>query len=237
MKKAFLAIASLLMVFTAFNAEAASKSKGFNKSKVYVGGTVGFTSTSVSNPDGTSTSGSSLKLVADLGYDLDKVNSVGVQVGFLTGIASMGAFDFVNYSELGKAALGTYADQGLDDTSGFIVAPYVRHTLLSNKLFDIFVDGVLGFGSLKTSVETTDVDGNVSENGNKATLFQLVARPGVAFKVSKELKVVTRIGSVGYQSISTSQFAGNASADGPKTSHFGIDAGTGSLLFGFEYHF
>ena len=94
------------MVASAVNVQAASKSKGFNKKNVFVGGSVGFTSTTVSYPGGGSEDGSSLKLIFDLGYDLDKTNSVGAQIGVFTGLASLGSLDVVNLSSLVWAAGG-----------------------------------------------------------------------------------------------------------------------------------
>lgn len=237
MKKALFAIAAIMMVFSVIGAQAASKSKGFDKKKVYVGGTVGFTSTSQSSPGGTSTDGSSFKLIVDAGYDLDKTNSAGVQVGFFTGLASMGSFDIVDISGLAKTLLGGAADLQLDGTSGFRIAPYVRHNLISNKTFDVFVEGILGFESVKTTTSVDDGEGNIVEQGRKATVFELLARPGFALKLTKDFKLTARMGAAGYQSVSTSAISGNNSNDGPKISRFGIDVATSNLLFGVEYHF
>ena len=231
MKKILFVLAALLTVSVTLNAQS------FDKKNIYVGGTVGFASTSQSDPDGTSTDGTSFKIIADLGYDLNKKNSFGVQVGILSGIASFGSFDNVSYVEAIKALVGAFADLNLNDTFGFTFAPYIRHTLISNKTFDIFVDGVLGFSNMKTSVNADDGTGTVVEQGTKATIFELVARPGIAFKITKDLKLVSRFGAAGFESVSTKAFQGNNTADGPKITRFGLDAGTANLTFGVEYHF
>lgn len=231
MKKILFVLAALVTVSVSLNAQS------FDKSKISVGGTLGFTSTSEKTPDGTSTSGSSFKLIADLGYDFNAKNSFGVQVGVLSGLASFGSFDNVSYVEAVKALVGTAADMSLDDTFGFTFSPYIRHTLISNKTFDIFVEGVLGFSNMKTTVSADDGTGTVVEQGTKAILFELVARPGIAFKISKDLKLVSRFGAAGFQSISTKAFQGNVTADGPKITRFGLDAGSANLTFGVEYHF
>ncbi len=231
MKKILFVLAALVTVSVTLNAQS------FDKKKIYVGGTVGFTSTSQSNPDGTSTDGTSFKVIADLGYDFNAKNSFGVQVGVLSGLASFGSFDTVNYSEALKAAAGAIADMNLNDTFGFTFAPYVRHTLMTNKTFDVFVEGVLSFASMKSSVNADDGTGTIVEQGTKATLFELIARPGISFKISKDLKIVSRFGAAGFQSISTKAFQGNNTADGPKITRFGLDASTANLIFGVEYHF
>ena len=158
-------------------------------------------------------------------------------MGILSGIASFGSFDNVSYVEAIKALVGAFADLNLNDTFGFTFAPYIRHTLISNKTFDIFVDGVLGFSNMKTSVNADDGTGTVVEQGTKATIFELVARPGIAFKITKDLKLVSRFGAAGFESVSTKAFQGNNTADGPKITRFGLDAGTANLTFGVEYHF
>ena len=235
MKKVILTLAAVL---TVVGAQAASK--GFNKKNIFIGGTAGFTSTSVKQPDGqggtASTDASSFKLIADFGYDLDKKNSIGLQIGYLSGLASLGSFDNVYLSDLLWAVGGTAADQqkGNADLSGFRIAPFVRHTLVSNKTFDLFVDAVLGFEVAKQKVSADDGTGAIVDQGNSANLFELVIRPGFAFKLSKELKFVTRFGSAGYQSMKTKVFQGNQSADGPETSRFGFSASSGTLFFGFE---
>lgn len=241
MKKTLFAVTIVMMVVSAFSAQAAPKSKkssGFDMSNVYAGGSVGFTSTSMSQPGGGgSTDGSSFKLMFDLGYDLNKVNSAGAEIGFFTGLASFGSADIVDISSLIKTAAGAAADLGLNDVTGFRFAPYIRHNIVSNKTFDVFVEGVLGFETAKTTVAVDDGMGNVVNQGEKATIIELIGRPGVAMKVAKNFKLISRIGAVGYQSVSTSQYQGNNSADGPKITRFGIDASTANMIFGIEYHF
>ena len=241
MKKVLFAIAALLTVASTFSAQAASK--GFSKKNIYLGGSAGFTSTSVKVPDGVggtgSTDASSFKIIADLGYDLDKKNSIGLQVGYLSGLASMGSFDNVNISDLLWSVAGIAADQrkGNNNISGLRIAPFVRHTLVSNKTFDLFVDAVIGFETFKTKTSGDDGNGAIVDQGTKANLFELVIRPGFSFKITKDIKFVTRFGSAGYQSIKSKTFVGNQNNDGPEISRFGFSASSGSLLFGFEYHF
>lgn len=236
MKKAFFALAAILMVSAISAPQAASKSKsqGFDKKNVYVGGSVGFTSTTYSTPGGASEDGSSFKLIFDLGYDLNKANSAGVQIGVFTGLASFGSLDVVNLSSIVWTAAGAAMDLGTDDTFGFRLAPYIRHNLISNKTFDFFVEGVLGFDSLKST--TTDVDSG-AKTTTKATLFELIARPGIAIKLSNDFKLTTRLGAAGYQTLSSKMGDGTVYNDGPKVSRFGIDASTANLVFGVEYHF
>ncbi len=233
LKKSLLTVCAFLAVISVFDAQAAGKKKNnIDTKKVFVGGSVGFSSTTVSTPAGTSSNSSSFKLAVDLGYELSKKDAVGVQVGFLTGPAAMGSFDLINTGELMKAVVGIAGDNALENTSGFMVSPFVRHTLVSNKTFDLFVDGVIGYGSLKSTIQA-----NNTTSGQKTAIFQAIVRPGIAFKVSKEFRLVARFGAAGYQSIANSDYNGNTYTKGSTTSHFGISAGTGTLLFGAEYHF
>ena len=249
MKKVFLAIAAMLFVASAFSANAASKG-GFDKKKVYIGGTVGYTSTSVkqtADPDTfqkldpeITTEGSSLKLVVDFGYDLDKVNSVGVQLGYFTGLAAMGSLDPVNFSEFLLAYQGMQQDmqKGDSDVVGLRFAPFIRHNLISNKTFDVFVDAVLGIESVKQEISADDGTGAVVKQGQKYSLFELVARPGIAFKVEKNFRLVARFGSLGYQSIKSQLYQGNTKFDGAEEiTRFGFSGATSGLAFGIEYHF
>lgn len=234
MKKAFFALAAVLMMVSVVNVQAASKSKGFDKKNVYVGGSVGFTSTTVSYPGGGSEDGSSLKLIFDLGYDLNKTNSVGAQIGVFTGLASLGSLDVVNLSSLVWAAGGAAMDLSTDDTFGFHFAPYIRHNLISNNTFDVFVEGVLGFDSVKSTTGDPDTGDDMT---TKATVFELIARPGVAMKLGKDFKLTTRFGAAGYQSLSSKRGTGGAYVDGPTVSRFGVDVSSANLIFGLEYHF
>lgn len=223
---------------------------GFDKKKVYVGGTVGYTSTSVkqtADPDTfqkldpeITTDGSSLKLVVDFGYDLDKVNSIGVQLGYFTGLAAMGSLDPVNINEFLLAYQGMQQDmrKGDSDVVGLRFAPFIRHNLISNKTFDLFVDAVLGIENLKQEVSADDGTGTVVKQGQKYSLFELVARPGIALKLEKNFRLVARFGSLGYQSIKSQIYQGNTKFDGAEEiSRFGFSAATSGLAFGIEYHF
>lgn len=239
MKKVFLTLA--LVAMSVVCVSAATKKAGFDKKNVYVGGLAGFTSSSLET-GGNSQDGSSFKALIDFGYDLDKTNSVGVQFGVMTGAASMGSLDLMDYKSLFSFAAGAYADisYGESDIFGVRFAPYVRHNLLSNKVYDIFVDGVLGIETLSMSNNVVDEDtGNTLKQGTKANGFELVVRPGIALKMTKALKFVTRFGSLGYQSYTYKQFVGSqsSSANNPKLSRFGFDLSSSSLMLGVEYHF
>ena len=253
MKKVFLALAATLFAAAAFSPAAFAKG-GFDKKNVYVGGTVGYTSTSVKQTaaedpatgqlqridPAQTVEGSSLKLVLDFGYDLNKTNSVGVQLGYFTGLAAMGSLDPVNYNEFLLAYQGMQQDmqKGDSDIVGLRFAPYIRHNLFSNKTFDLFVDAVLGIESVKQEVSADDGTGTIVKQGEKYSLFELVARPGIALKLDKNFRLVTRFGSLGYQSIKTQMYQGNTKFDGAQeVSRFGFSAATSGLAVGFEYHF
>ena len=242
MKKVILTLAAALIVV---GAQAGS---GFNKKKVYVGGSVGYTSTSVKSQQvdqntgqvqQVSTDGSSAKLILDFGYDLDKVNSIGVQVGVLTGLAMMGSLDVNNFTELILGGVGAYSDmtKGTSDVSGIRFAPYIRHNLISKKGFDIFIEGVLGYEQLKTKQSGDDGTGQIIDSGMKVTLFELVGRPGLLYKIDKNFGILIKFGSVGYQSMKSTQFVGNNNLDGPEATRFGFSASTSGLAIGVQYHF
>lgn len=233
MKKSIIALAIASVALIALPAQGAGK-KGADKSKFYVGGSVGFTSTTMSQ-NGNSVDGSSFKIMPSIGYDLKKDISVGVQLGFLTGTASFGSFDNVDYLGLASSLVGALGDLYIDDVSGFRFAPYVRYTLIGGKTFNVFVDGVLAFESIKGSA---DQDNDPStDDGSKASIFELVVRPGVSLNINKNFKFVTHFGTLGYQSVSLSDYVDNNSVDGPKISRFGFEGNSGTLTLGIEYHF
>ena len=245
MKKVILTLAAVL---TVVGAQAASK--GFNKKNIYLGGSVGYTSTSVkadviddntSQVSQVSNDGSSFKLIVDFGYDLDKKNSIGAQVGYFTGLALMGSMDVNNLNEFILAAAGGYSDmqkgqQDLD-ISGFRFAPYIRHNLISNKVFDIFIEGAFGYESIKATQKGTNGQGQVRDAGNKIALVEIVGRPGILFKLDKNFSFLTKFGSIGWQHMKTSAINGNTNAAGNEASRFGLSASSGSLLMGIQYHF
>lgn len=248
MKKVFFVFAALLLMAAAIPANAAKKG-GFDKKNIYVGGAVGYTKTSVTQnadadgqalPAPVTTDGSSIKLVVDFGYDLNKKNSLGAQVGYFSGLASMGSLDPLNFNEFLLAVGGAYADmtKGDNDVTGLRFAPFIRHILLSNKTFDIFVDGVIGIESLSIDMDQTDNNGAVTKIGQKYNLLEIVGRPGIALKLDKNFRIVTRFGSLGYQRLTSSMHVGNTKQDGTvEASRFGFSAASSGLLIGVEYHF
>ena len=128
--------------------------------QVYVGGSVGFGSAKVGGGESEST----YKIVPEIGYNLNDQWAIGASLGYQKGACNFGSFDFAP-----------------GDTEIFTVNPYARYTFLNSNMVNVFIDGGLGFASVK--------DGG--------SLFQVGLRPGIALKANDKISFVAHIGFVG----------------------------------------
>ncbi len=208
----------------------------------YVGGTFGFTYSNVAGAGGggfggfddfddfntgdnggdDTQSGFSFKFLPELGYHLSTSMAVGVSVGYIKGYAALGSIDITDYKALLSSALSTAADISSDDGGGFSsirVAPYIRYTLIRKGGFEIFTDGVFGFNFLTEKFS----DG-------KYFSLELALRPGVSFAISDSVKLLAKIGSVGFQHLRDS--------DGDfKLTRLGLDLDGSNLMLGAAFYF
>ncbi len=222
MTKKLFALCAFLMLAVAANAQ------------FYVGGSFGFTSTTVSG-GGSDESGSSFKIVPDLGYRLDDNMSVGVQVGYSHGLAAFGSLTVTDIKSAMMTFAGAAADMANKDMklNSFTIAPYLRYSFLHFGKARLFIEAYVGYNNIKTdSTPSMSSGSSVSISGNEATInaFELGVRPGVIFSISEKFDVLCKMGALGYMS------AKEKDSD-MKISRFGVDADTYNLLVGMHFHF
>lgn len=163
--------------------------------QVYVGGSLGIASVKNGNADAETT----YKFLPEIGYNINDEFAIGVTVGYEKGNSNILSDNFganINHEK-------------------FTIAPYVRYNIPVSNTVKLFVDGGVGFGSIK-------------DNG---TELQLGLKPGVAFNMSDKLSFVTHFGFVGFNSF-------NPKADGIDTSNkTGVEFNQNNLTFGLYYNF
>lgn len=203
----------------------------------YVGGSFGFTYSNLAGAGGglsdfddfdngggynDTQSGFSVKFLPEMGFHFTSRLAVGVSAGYIRGYAALGSIDVTDYKALLNSIVSTAADVSSDDGGGFSairLAPYVRFTLIRRGGFEIFTDGVLGFNFLTEKFS----DG-------KYLSLELALRPGVAFAISDSVKLLAKIGSVGFQHLRDS--------DGDfKLTRMGMDLDGSNLMLGAAFYF
>ncbi len=153
--------------------------------QVYVGGTVGISSNKIGDGD----SKVAYKFLPEIGYQFNQQWSAGIEFGLQKGnpctITSVG------------------------ESTTYTVAPYVRYNFVNSKLFDVFVEGTVGYGH----VSKIDTD-----------KFEIGVKPGVALNLSDKFSLITKVGFLGYRASSPSV--------GSTSSTFGLDLDGNNIQFG-----
>lgn len=207
----------------------------------YVGGSFGFTSSTVSGAEGMDLglddfedledldyeasddmSGSSFKFLPEIGYQLLPNAAIGVSFGYIKGYAAFGSIDIADYKALLSTIISTAADISSDDGGGYSsirLAPYIRYTLIKEGGFEIFADGIIGVNSI------TD-----KSSDSKITSMEICVRPGISFAISSRVKLLAKMGSVGIQNLKMkdSDF---------KVTRFGLDLDGNNMLLGAAFYF
>lgn len=205
--------------------------------QIYAGGSLGFTSTKLSG-GGISESGSSFKILPEIGYQYSKDLAFGASFGYVKGYAALGSFDATDFKALINTVMSTAIDLSSSGSGGlnlksFRFAPYARYTLLETGKLQFFVDGVLGYSLIKA-----DLSGLASLAGSSSvpsgtqdlTMLEVCVRPGVAVSLSDNFKIVAKFGSLGFQSLKIKDVD-------PKITRFGLDFDSNNLLLGAVYYF
>lgn len=194
-----------------------------------VGGSFGFTSTTIDG-GGDDESGSSFKIIPDIGYQIDSRLSVGVQVGYSHGIAAFGSLTVSDLKSVLSNAVGAYSDINNDDIklNGFTISPYVRYVVWDLDRVNVFFEGYVGYNNITTD-DTPSNNGNTGDK-TKVNAFELGLRPGVAFKISDRIDLLCKMGAIGYMSAKEKE-------SDMSISRFGVSADTYNLLLGFNFHF
>ena len=210
--------------------------------QVYVGGQIGFTSSSVKIvSDGESISGTSFKILPEVGYKLNDKWAVGIQIGYSQGITSFGTFDVNDLRSLTNTAVGAafdvVGDSKLTDVTlnSFRVAPYARFTFLKAGNFDFFLEGGVAYTNIKAKNLTKIVP--LPEDPSINAL-EIGIRPGITFNINQHAQVVAKIGNLGYQfaRVNLGSDASNAGIK-PSLNRFGLEVDGDDLSLGFNYQF
>ena len=221
MKKKLFVLVALLAFITTANAQ------------WYVGGSVGFTSTTIDNGN-SDESGSSFKIIPDIGYKFDNYLSFGLQVGYSSGVCSFGSLSVTDIKSAISTLTGAYADISNEDMKlkGFTISPYVRYTIVNFGRANLFFEGYIGYNYISAdsspSVSTDDEDYGGDEF--KVNAFELGLRPGVAVQVTDKLELLCKLGAISYMSAKEKE-------SDMKISRFGVNADTYNLLLGVSFHF
>jgi len=185
MKKFLLTIVAVL---TAVNMNA----------QFYAGGSIGFGSV---KPVGGGDSEFLFKILPEIGYNINDKWAAGIVIGYTKGDFTMGSGvdDFGNANGVAREA--------------FIVSPYARYTAVEWEPVKLFLDGELGFASIK----------------NAGSYFNLGVSPGIAITLTDQISFVTHLGFLGFENRSPE-------GSGKSGSKFGIDF-RNNCSFGVYYNF
>ena len=212
---------------TKTTATKASTTSAEQDGKFYMGGTLGFTWSSMKPNGGQKSSGASFKINPEMGYQLSKKVSVGLQVGYSHGYAAFGGIDFNDFKSIANAVISTAADIASDNNmklNSMRVAPYVRYNFLQAGKFGMFVEGGIGYIYVKG-------DGNVLIlNDPKLNAIEVNIRPGISVQLAKNVDLVAKVGSLGF-------IHGKEKGTDVKLTRFGLDVDTYNILFGLNYRF
>lgn len=183
--------------------------------QVYLGGNIGFNSTSdKTNPAAEKTS-TMFQINPEIGYSLNDKWGVGVELGFRT---------TTDKTENPSANTSNKAT-----TTRFHIKPYARYQAFSFGKANVFVDGGLNFAT-------------ESQKDMKAALdFGLFVTPGIAFNVTEKWSIVAKLNdmfTLGYHKDAIADVPNAPSA--PSQFNANIATGgfnVGALTFGVYYNF
>ena len=217
MKKKIVALVALLACFT-MGASA----------QVYVGGSLGFTSTTQSQ-GGVDQDGTSFKILPEIGYQLDQDISIGVSIGYSHGYAAFGSLTVTDIKAAMNTAASAYADITEDDykLNSFTFAPYVRYTFAHLGKVDLFCEGSVGYTNIKSDGRPNN-KGNATKNETKIDAVEIAIRPGVAFNLTDNISLLAKLGSLGWMQ------AKEKDTD-MKITRFGLDCDTYNVLLGVNF--
>ena len=133
--------------------------------QVYVGGSLGFASYDDSNKSHTA-----LKIMPEVGFNLDEDMAVGVALGYTQGSNAL-AWSLTNPNE---------------DLKTFSIAPYLRYTFVKLGSVSLFADGRFEYA-------------HIDNDGAKANGFGLGIVPGLSVNLNDKLSFVSHFGFLGYQ--------------------------------------
>jgi len=159
MKKFFISLAATIFMTVAANAQ------------VYVGGTVGFSTSGGENSDDET----SFSILPEIGYNINDKFAVGAIIGYEKGSASLLNIDSNSSVEV------------------FEFSPYARYTFMRSKYVNLFVD--MGVDIVSGSIEYPDL---YYQNEYDITAYSIGVKPGIAVNLNEHFSLVGKIGYLGY---------------------------------------
>ena len=200
---------------------AAFAAVSMNAQDFYVGGQLGFTSTT--NTSEVSTGGSTVSN--------DLKNSqfiIGPEFGIKLG-DNMAVGVALSYGHGSKEAnINTEYK-----TNNFEIKPYFRYSFLQWDKLSLFADAQVGVSSGKITTEVS-TGGTTTSTDEKTSGFSFAIVPGISYQVSDEINFVAKLGNgVGYWQEKYEPNSSTTYTD--KT--FGLNLNSLELMFGLYFNF
>ncbi|MCR4853128.1 MAG: porin family protein [Prevotella sp.] len=202
------------------------------QAQVYVGGSVGFTTSKIDN-GGADKSGSSFKLIPDIGYKMDDNLSIGVMLGYSHGLCSFGSISVSDVKSALSSVASIYGDINDEDMklNSFTVAPYLRYSALRFGNAAFFFEGYVGYSNIKSDSTPSLSSGDSSYGGSETSFnaFELGVRPGISYSLGSKVDVICKLGAVGFVSAKEKE-------SDMKITRFGVSLDSYNVLVGFNFN-
>lgn len=193
MKKSFSTLIIAFAISMSVNAQ--------DVGQMWIGGSAGFSVTSVKGGEDYVNA----KIIPEIGYVMSDKIGIGIKLGY-------------QQTELNMDGLLSNPDYSPGKTTGFIVNPFLRFSVLKGNIGGLFVDGGLGYSYAKN--KTSDVKVHGAEVG---------FRPGVSINVSSKVALTAKFGFLGYEYVKA--------GDHIKIHNYGFDFNLDQALLGVNFVF
>ena len=178
------------------------------QNRMWLGGTLGFGSSTVKDNDATT------------GYQ------VGPQFGFMLNENMAVGLNMIMNGVTNKA---NNADNDVFKTSGQNFEPFFRYYFAGTGNFKFFGDARVGFGGGKT-LHTNDVD---PDDESTFSNFSIMVVPGAQYWFNDNWSMAATLGGIGYRSTTNNKGGNNEST----TNEFAIGVDFDTFNLGFFFHF
>ncbi len=211
----------------------------------YAGGSVGYTNSKVSDGGSDDQSGSSFKIMPELGYKFSDQMAFGVSLGYMKGYAAMGSFDVTDIKAFTSAIISTAidgysGDKGGLDLKGYRIAPYLRCNIFESDTFQFFIEAFAAYSSISVDAskmgglaggdtDDFDIDPSMVQD-QELNGIEVGIRPGIALNLSEKCTLLARIGTLGYQSLKLKD-------SDTKLTRMGVDFDSNNLSLGAIFYF
>ena len=213
--------------------------------QMYVGGSLGFNSNTVSTDPTVETIGTAVvttttsdakettfKFAPEFGFKLADNMAVGVVLGF---DMSNREPSYNTVTTIVGGAATTVAPKSTTKVKGnnFSIAPYFRYTALTWGNLSLFADAQVTVATGKTTNEVTTGGVKVSAD-DKVNSFSVAVVPGISYQLNDQINFVAKLGNgLGYFQKKTEP-AGDAAYT---EKNIGLDLNSLGLSFGMYYNF